>query len=955
MSKSVPRMAHTSSSTVRCSRLLIIAIVVTLISSSVPGLQVVEQALDPGFGKDGKVTIKFPGGFSEARAVVVQTDGKIVAAGHNAGSANSDFALARFNPNGSLDATFGDAGKVATDFSVTSDRPFALVLQPDSKIIAAGAVNNFGFGLARYNIDGSLDPSFGIGGKVTTPSTSFAGALAAALQPNGKIVVAGLDLNQIDRDFAIARFNSDGSIDPTFGTAGRVSTNFGGSEAAHALVLQLDGKILAAGGETLFVTQANFKLARYNSDGSLDSTFGPGGKVTTDFFGNFDQANGLALQADGKILCAGVASRSTPAFNNFYALARYNTNGTLDATFGSAGLVTTALGIADGANAVAIQPDGKIIVAGSNSNNVNPADFGLLRYNTDGSLDTGFGLNGKVATDFGGGETVNAISLQPDGKIVAAGSTTVGPASELAFALARYQSNGTLDLGFGSAGKVTTEFFSDSNTANAVAIQLDGKIVLAGLTRRKNTSGDMALARLSPNGKLDPSFGSGGQVVTDFSNSEDAANAIAIQPDGKILAAGFANTPGGGQDFALVRYNADGSLDSGFGSGGKVTTAFFAGAFDEARAIALQPDGKIILAGRAQVSFDSFAYDFALARYNTDGSLDPTFGSDGKVTTDILSASADEANALMLQPDGKILAAGSARSSSSSVIPDFALVRYNDRGRLDSGFGSAGRVTTDFFGSFDQATAIALQSDGKIVLAGVANPDFTLANSDFALARYSPDGNLDSTFGSGGKVTTNFLGAADEAKALALEPNGKLVAAGNTNGFGGSRDFALAHYNGDGILDPGFGAAGKVVIDFFGSVDSGNALALQPDGKIVVAGVALGGIGLEFAVARYEVPVDFALGLDPPAITTARGRKVRVKVNINRTGGLINSVTVTPPDTSALGIKVIPPDPVSTTEDSVKFKLKIKAAAQTGTHRLVFTGRDSSGRVRTVELTLTVQ
>ena len=122
-----------------------------------------------------------------------------------------------------------------------------------------------------------------------------------------------------------------------------------------------------------------------------------------------------------------------------------------------------------------------------------------------------------------------------------------------------------------------------------------------------------------------------------------------------------------------------------------------------------------------------------------------------------------------------------------------------------------------------------------------------------------------------------------------------------------------------------------------------------------MAGVALGGIGLEFAVARYEVPVDFTLGLDPPAITAQRGKKVRVKVNINRTGGLISVVTVTPPDTSALGIKEIPPDPISTTEDSVKFKLKIKAGAQTGTHQLVFTGRDNSGRVRTVQLTLTVQ
>jgi uncharacterized delta-60 repeat protein len=264
-------------------------------------------------------------------------------------------------------------------------------------------------------------------------------------------------------------------------------------------------------------------------------------------------------------------------------------------------------------------------------------------------------------------------------------------------------------------------------------------------------------------------------------------------------------------------------------------------------------------------------------------------------------------------------------------------------------------VSTDFFGSFDQASALALQSDGKIVAAGVANPDFTLANSDFALARCNPDGNLDSTFGSGGKVTTDFLSGVDEAKALAVEPNGKLVAAGSTRGLSLSQDFALASYNANGSLDLGFGSAGKVSIDFFGSVDAANALALQSDGKLILAGAAIGGIGSEFAVARYEVPSDFSLGLDPPEITMQPGTKVRVNVSINRSGGFAGAVTITPPDTSVLGIKVTPSDPISTTDESVKFKLKIKAGAQTGTHRLAFIGTDSSGRVRSAVLILTIQ
>ena len=830
-------------------KILVLAVAVLLLSWSSRTYVQAAGDLDLTFGTNGKVTTKFPGGFNEASAVVVQPDGKIVAAGRNSGGGNADFALARYNVDGSLDSAFGLGGKVVTDFFITSDIASSLVLQSDGKIIVAGLVNNFGFGLARYNVDGSLDPTFGNGGKVTS-GFPLGGALAVALQSDGKIVAAGIGFGGSDSDFALARFNSDGSLDTTFGTGGRVLTDFGSSEGANAIAIQPDGKILAGGGGRFSSSLFDFELARYNVDGSLDSTFGAGGKVTTDFFGNFDSVSSMALQADGKVVVAGTVTRVDMAFNSFYGLARYNTNGSLDTTFGSGGKVATNFNGNCEAHGVAIRPDGKIVAAGITVGDLTGADFGLVRYNIDGSLDTTFGSKGKVVTDFGRGSGANALALQPDGKTVAAGSVHVEGAITVDFALARYNSDGGLDPGFGAAGKVTTTFFSETNIADALAVQPDGKIVVVGLTRRETTSGEFALARFNPDGRLDPSFGSGGQVVTDLFESEDRANAVAIQPDGKIVVAGSSFTTSGSEDFALVRYNQDGSLDTSFGTGGKVTTNF--SGFDEARAIALQPDGKITVAGRAQTGFDFSDFDFALVRYNIDGSLDPAFGSGGKVTTDFFG-NPDGASALAIQPDGKIVAAGSAQINPFSILSDFAIARYNANGSPDSGFGDGGKLTTDFFGSVDQANALAIQPDGKIVATGSAFRNTSDTSAVFALARYNSDGDLDTDFGDGGKVTTTFFEfSAADARAIVIEPDNKILVAGSAEvDFSTSRNFALARYNADGSPDPGFGEGGKLTTDFFGSVDRANALAIQPDGKVVAAGSAIGGIGSEFAVARY--------------------------------------------------------------------------------------------------------
>ena len=335
---------------------------------------------------------------------------------------------------------------------------------------------------------------------------------------------------------------------------------------------------------------------------------------------------------------------------------------------------------------------------------------------------------------------------------------------------------------------------------------------------------------------LDPTFGGTGKVTTDFSGSEDSASSVAVQADGKIVAAGYSYP---GPDFAVVRYNSDGSLDPSFGGTGKVTTNVIS--WDIATSVAIQADGKIVAAGGSGSS--GSIDDFALVRYNTDGSLDTSFGGTGKVTTDF--GSDDSAYSVAIQADGKIVAAG---SSGAGFITDFALVRYNTDGSLDTSFGGTGKVTTDI-GSDDSAASVAIQADGKIVAAGSSA---NTSDFDFALARYNRDGSLDTSFGGTGKVMTDFTASYDFADSIAIEADGKIVAAGYTDPP--KSDFALARYNSDGSLDTSFGGTGKITTDFSRSEAQARSVAIQADGKLVAAGYSGHTSQHDFTLVRYGTP-----------------------------------------------------------------------------------------------------
>lgn len=404
---------------------------------------------------------------------------------------------------GDLDLSFGAGGKVITTFPFGTKSASAVLIQPDGKIVAVGTTG--GVALARYDVAGSLDATFGTGGLVTADVSPFREAYAAALQPDGKIVAAGTAYpGGYCCQFALARYNGDGSLDGSFGTGGVVITNIGGLPGASAVAIQSDGKIVVAGGA--------------------------GNPLTQDF-----------------------------------ALARYDTNGGLDATFGTGGVVTTDLGGTDGASDVVIRADGRILVVGGGG----PGhDFALVLYASNGALETSFGTGGKVTTDFGGQDSANAVRLQNDGKIVVAGTGIER------FALARYDANGGLDPTFGVGGKVTVQFTGDNiESATGVLVQADGKIVAAGWAFSSFTA-EFALARFEADGRPDVSFGDLGRVLTPFAGGDAAAQAVALQADGRIVAVGGAGPCTPLCEFALARYlrlpTADLSLSKTDGASEKI-------------------------------------------------------------------------------------------------------------------------------------------------------------------------------------------------------------------------------------------------------------------------------------------------------------------------------------------------------------------------------------------------
>jgi uncharacterized delta-60 repeat protein len=590
-------------------------------------------------------------------------------------------------------------------------------------------------------------------------NTVIAGSAPDGTYPSG----AGSNL-------ALARYTPDGKLDPTFGNGGLVVTAIDyGADAAHDVAVQPDGMLVIAGAaspldQNGMTLGSNFVVARYTADGVLDAGFGNGGIVDMSF-GGIDSADAVTVNPDGTILASGTsATWYGPGNYGVYfgnpstssVTVQLNADGSLDTSFGNGGEIITT------------PPPDTLI----------PSDPGTLM--VGGTSPGGDGSTTPDPTSLlPASWTVSTQITQPDGKLVVVGSATDDATSGQDFAVARFNADGSLDTTFGNDGMIVTPFATqDFNFAQADAVDLqpDGSVVVGGSAPGIDANGneqafEFTIVRYTADGLLDGSFGNGGVVQVSF-GGDDNADTVTVQPDGTILTSGTSAPSGGGIDGTLsgtgsvsdvtVQLNADGSLVTSFGNGGEIITApppdttpadptsLLPATWTISTQIT-QPDGKLVVAGSATDDATS-GQDFAVARFNADGSLDTSFGDGGMVVTpfatqDFNSAQAD---AVDLQPDGSIVVGGSAPgidANGNEQASEFTIVRYTADGVLDSNFGTGGIVQVSFGGE-DNADSVTAQADGTIFATGTSfNTDFSL---DVAV-QLNADGSFDTSYGNGGQ------------------------------------------------------------------------------------------------------------------------------------------------------------------------------------------------------------
>ena len=401
-----------------------------------------------------------------------------------------------------------------------------------------------------------------------------------------------------------------------------------------------------------------------------------------------------------------------------------------------------------------------------------------------GELDRSFGDGGIVLTDDAGASDLgNDVLVQPDGKVVAAGAwgATTGTTVTATFGVARYDHRGRLDRTFGGDGRVATDVGEGVDIANAVVRQRDGKLVAIGTTYGASGSEPrIALARYRPDGRLDPTFGDGGVVVTAV-GEQAFADGAAIGPDGRVVVAGYTY---GANEAVLARYTSNGELDPAFGDGGVVTTAF-GGRYARAYDVAVGADGSIVTAGQAGFGDTD---DWGVARFRPDGTPDPSFGGDGIATVSVSDLAYEDARSLALLPGGAVALLGYTDDT-------WVLARLGPDGTLDTRFGRAGVARTGIVG---EAHDIVAQPDGKLVAVGRSTP--TGADFDATVARFRSDGRPDRHFGTGGVTTTDVDAGTDEAAAVAIGPDGAILAAGTSypvdNPTGYAADMLVTRYHG---------------------------------------------------------------------------------------------------------------------------------------------------------------
>lgn len=780
--------------------------------------------LDTTFGVTGGYKISdFLGlqSYETVNDVIVQSDGKIIIAGSVTPSANlTDFLVARYNADGTLDTTFSGDGIFTLDFG-GADEVHAIALQSDGKIVAVGEWGSSGSNFVfRLTSGGALDTTFGGGtGRVQIVAGK---ALSVAIQPDDKIVIGGYtNLNEA----TICRLNTNSSLDTSFDTDGIAV--FTQVIRANDVAIQPNGRIVftgSSGGDTA--------TARILSNGALDSSFNSGGIVITPIYAANNEGDAVLIQSDGKILVSGGGDDSA-------SLIRYNSNGSLDSTFDGDGIRLHLIN-PNGDNFyndLAEQPDGKILAVGTITYGVASLvrdSFTLSRFNAGGSFDASFDANGIVKSQWC--EYASGMFLHADGKIVAVGREYAD--ANWGTCTQRFNADGSVDSTFNANlpnGKITQSFES----VEAIAGLPNGKIMVAGWD--DGQSSVATLIRLNADGSLDTTFADEGVYQYHPSSDSTYFYDLKVLNDGGFYVAGDGGTISGA---VMIKFDASGNLDATFSGDGVATAGVNASRF---YSIAVQSDGKVFGCGSS--GSGASTRNGKVARFSTGGTYETSFFNSLNAT----GGGDSEILGCALQSNGKLVVAGYSSDGTSDRL---AISRHQATLAFDTSFGSSGYVVRDMSTTLnDRATDLAVQPDDKIVVSSTGLNGS--GDRDFAVLRYEANGTLDQNFtenfGSNGISLIDFglNGPNDEANAVLVEPSNAIVVGGLSNDGSGDR-FALSKLNADGGVRLGWGTLGRTISTFPNDDAKINALGLYWDGRILAAGRTWNGTDYDFAVARYQ-------------------------------------------------------------------------------------------------------
>jgi uncharacterized delta-60 repeat protein len=758
-------------------------------------------------GGDGIVSHPDAGRHMGATAAVTLPDGKVVVAGGTSTArTQADFLLARYNADGTLDTTFGHAGRTVTDFAFGNDYVVGVASAPGGKIVVVGTHRTEEgppeLAVARYNADGSLDATFdGDGRSLQRITLNGSEAAGVAVQGDGKIVVAATSWSAASGgpDLGVVRYLPSGALDTSFNGRGFVLINVGGEETAGGITLRADGRIVAAA--TTLQTTYQGVLVGLNTDGTPDATFGTA--AVSRLAGTYFPLGWTRLIAlpDNRIV-----GNFLTEIGGDVGIFRTTASGVLDPTFGTAGrVVFPGLGDYPAPAGLARQADGKFVAAIMPGYEVTQPDFFVARVTADGKLDISFAGDGLAEVTLPEDATVADVVVQPSGRIVTAGTGSVAFWGDVL--LAGLTPAGALDPTFRSSN-LPADPVGLLGSFSDVLVQGDGKILAVGSSTRQprqdNTDYDVYLARFLPSGAPDPSFGNNGKVLVDFGSPSEGANRVALQSDGRILVSGR----------VLARFLPGGTLDTTFGGGDGFVDAgggFFSG-------LAVQAGDKILVSDPAQRR---------VSRYNRDGSLDTTFATGGHFTNFVAAGIEDfRPTDVAVQPTtGRIIVGGNGYPPESNS--DWVVIAVTPNGSLDTTFGTGGASAWD--SDVDLGGRLAIRpSDGLIAMAGNEDDD------DAAFILVGPDGQPR------GDNRLPYYPAW--TYDVAFDNEGRLVVVTAEEGdyeHEGDDNIRVNRFD----VDARGAGTGFYVLDtdvFERSHDTPQAVAVEPDGDVIVAGTADG-------------------------------------------------------------------------------------------------------------------